>query len=257
MPELLVPLMTWEVTAIPGQSVAPLSDRLTPARGCRARAVVALLLLAILSATAAVWIYALATEMPVPGFELSAESSSALIRSWGVWGVAGTIALMVVHAFIPFPAEFVALAAGMVYGPVWGTAITWTGAMLGAMLSFLLGRWLGRPFIERILSRDHRDRLDRWTERQGPATILAARLVPVIAFNLINYAAGLTRVSGWTFAWATGLGILPLTALMVMLGHSMTHLSWWAWIAMIVAALALWILVWMLGSVRDDSRGGE
>ena len=37
----------------------------------------------------------------------------------------------------------------------------------------------------------------------------------MISFNLINYAAGLTAISWWTFSWATGLGILPLTFLMV------------------------------------------
>ena len=40
--------------------------------------------------------------------------------------------LMVLHSFVPFPAEFVAMANGMLYGPIWGTVITWSGAMLGA-----------------------------------------------------------------------------------------------------------------------------
>ncbi len=29
--------------------------------------------------------------------------------------------------------------------------------------------------------------------------VLMARFIPVIAFNLVNYAAGLTRISWWTF----------------------------------------------------------
>jgi uncharacterized membrane protein YdjX (TVP38/TMEM64 family) len=60
----------------------------------------------------------------------------ALIRSWGPWGVVGSIWLMTVHSFLPFPAEIIALANGMIYGPVWGAAITWVGAMLGASIAF-------------------------------------------------------------------------------------------------------------------------
>ena len=101
-------------------------------------------------ATFAVWGFALGgLRTPVPGFELSASAVEELILSWGTWGVAGSIMLMVLHSFVPFPAEMVAIANGMLYGPVWGTVITWTGAMLGAWLAFGLARWLGRPFVRR------------------------------------------------------------------------------------------------------------
>jgi uncharacterized membrane protein YdjX (TVP38/TMEM64 family) len=142
-----------------------------------------------------------------------------------MWGHAAIVGLMVVHSFVPFPAEFVAAAAGICYGAVWGTVLTWTGAMIGAALSFGLTRRLGRPFAEAMLSERHRTRLDAWSADQGAATLLASRFIPVIAFNLINYAAGLTPVSWWTFLWTTGLGILPLTFLMVMMGEQMTELS--------------------------------
>jgi uncharacterized membrane protein YdjX (TVP38/TMEM64 family) len=90
---------------------------------------------AVLVATIVVWVYALGTPMPLPGFELSVEAVEQEIRSWGMWGIAASILLMVLHSFVPFPAEFVAMANGMLYGPVWGTLITWTGAMLGAPTS--------------------------------------------------------------------------------------------------------------------------
>ena len=63
----------------------------------------------------------------VPGFELSVAAVERTIESWGVWGVAGAILLMVLHSFVPFPAEIVAMANGMLYGRLWGTLITWTG----------------------------------------------------------------------------------------------------------------------------------
>jgi uncharacterized membrane protein YdjX (TVP38/TMEM64 family) len=159
------------------------------------------------------------------GFDLSGEAIAHYVESLGMWGHAAIIGLMVVHSFVPFPAEFVAAGAGMCYGAAWGTALTWTGAMIGATLSFGLTRWLGRSFAEAMLPERHRARLDAWTADQGAATLLASRFIPLIAFNLINYAAGLTRVSWWTFLWTTGLGILPLTYIMVLMGEKMTEIS--------------------------------
>ena len=76
----------------------------------------------------------------------SAGGFEETIQSWGAWGVFGSIGLMILHSFVPFPAEFLAMANGMVYGLLWGTVITWTGAMLGAYLAFGLARapWAGR-----------------------------------------------------------------------------------------------------------------
>jgi uncharacterized membrane protein YdjX (TVP38/TMEM64 family) len=126
---------------------------------------------------------------------LAPEAFVELIRGWGAWGVAGSLGLMVLHSFVPFPAECLALANGMVFGLFWGTLITWTGAMLGAWLAFGVARVLGRPFVSRVVPARHWERIDAWSGDHGWSALLAARLVPVIAFNLINYAAGLVRVS--------------------------------------------------------------
>ena len=65
----------------------------------------------------------------------------------------------------------------------------------------------------------------------------------MIAFNLINYAAGLSRVGWWTFAWTTGLGILPVTVLMAALGEGFDRLPWTLWL--LLAAVAVGLLLWL------------
>jgi uncharacterized membrane protein YdjX (TVP38/TMEM64 family) len=208
-------------------------------------------LLALVLATFAVWGFALGgITPPLPGFELSASAIEELIASWGVWAVAGSIGLMVLHSFVPFPAELVAIANGMLFGPVWGTLITWTGAMLGAYLAFGLARWLGRPFVRQMVAPRHQDAIDRWAQRQGGGALFLSRFVPVISFNLINYAAGLTSISWWTFTWATGLGILPPTFLMVLMGDRLWSGEPGPWLWLLVAALAGWLLWWVLAGRR-------
>lgn len=170
----------------------------------------------------------------------SVEAIEDLIRSWGAWGVAASIGLMILHSFVPFPAEFLAIANGMVYGPLWGTAVTWTGAMLGAYLAFGLARLLGRPFVEAVVPRRHRRFSDEWTAAHAGRLLLVSRLVPVVAFNLINYAAGLTAISWWTFTWATAVGILPVTIAMVVMGDRLDSVDWRLWLVMLFAAILLW-----------------
>lgn len=165
------------------------------------------------------------------------------IQSSGYWGIGVSIGIMMIHSFIPFPAEFVAIANGMVYGAFWGTVITWVGAMFGAFLAFGLARKLGRRFVHRILTQGNSQKVDGWVENYGRLTLFISRLIPVIAFNLINYVAGLTKISWWTFAWTTGLGILPMTILMVVLGSEITTLQWRIWVLVIAAVLILWFIV--------------
>ncbi len=178
---------------------------------------------AVLAAVLGLGVLLAFTEM---GSNLDVQVLAARIRGLGNWGYAAVIGLMVVHSFVPFPAEILALCAGAVYGTVWGTVLIWVGAMIGASLSFALARWLGQPFVNAVLGPRSRARLDGWTADQGAVALLVARFIPVIAFNLINYAAGLTRVSWGTFLWTTGLGIVPLTVLMAWMGDRMMELTW-------------------------------
>ena len=177
------------------------------------------------------------------GQDLSVQQIVDLIRSWGMWGVLGSICLMMLHSFVPFPAEFVAIANGMTYGPLWGTVITWIGAMFGALIAFGLARKLGRPFVEKMVAKRDWHRLDDWTARDGWQVVLLARFIPVIAFNLINYAAGLTRLTWWQFTWTTGLGILPLTILMVVMGDNIESLGWASWLLLLAGGIVLWLAV--------------
>lgn len=175
--------------------------------------------------------------------EFSVQALEEIILSWGHWGVLASIGLMVLHSFVPFPAELVALANGMLYGPLWGTVVTWTGAMLGAFLAFGLSRALGRPFVEAVVARRDWRILDDRIGQHAAEMVFLARFLPVISFNLVNYAAGLTRISWWTFAWTTGLGILPVTVLTAVMGDQAGKMSWHWWLALVAAAGIGWLVI--------------
>jgi len=186
------------------------------------------------------------------GFDFDVPSAVATIRDWGRWGVLGSIGLMVLHSFIPFPAEILACANGMVYGPFLGALITWTGAMLGAVTAFGLTRRIGAPFVQRMLTPAQAERLVQWADEQGTGAMLVSRLLPVIAFNLINYAAALAGIPWRTFLWTTGLGIVPMTVLTAVLGDRVLAVPMWIWAAASAVLLPVAIFTYWM---RRHPRG--
>ncbi len=59
---------------------------------------------------------------------------------------------------------------------------------------------------------------DRWFLSWGAYAILVTRLVPVVSFDIVSYAAGLTLVGFWRFMLATMVGMAPATFLYAYLG---------------------------------------
>jgi uncharacterized membrane protein YdjX (TVP38/TMEM64 family) len=168
--------------------------------------------------------------------EPSAERVEQILPATAIWLSVAIIGLMVLHTLVPLPAEVLALAAGMTLGPFWGFLTIWVGAMLGAWLGFFLARTLGQPFLQYLITPE---RLDRWMGRMRYASVpflLAVRLLPVISFNLINYALGLSPIGWWRFTWSTGVGIVPVTVFVVVFG---AHLNDWRVVALMIVALLL------------------
>ena len=224
-------------------------NNLTPSQRiglARFFAAVALLLVIALG----VW----AWRSNVIGIMPTTAGIEAEIKSWGSWAVVASIGLMIVHSLVPFPAELVTFANGMLFGPVWGIVVTWTGAMLGAALAFALARWFGRPFVDGVLSARHRASIDDWTRRQGIGVLLLSRLMPLISFNVINYAAGLTPISWWTFLWTTALGILPVTTLLVVTGDEVWNGHGNAWIYLVAVAVVGALGWWFVARWRRTSE---
>ena len=158
---------------------------------------------------------------------------------------------MIIHSIVPFPAEILAVCAGAVFGALVGSILIWVGAMIGALLAFGLARKLGRRLIEKILSEQNRKALDRWSSDQGALALLMSRFIPLIAFNLINYAAGLTNIRVWTFIWTTGLGIIPVTVLSAYLGAQMKNLEWGT--LLVLSGLGIFV-IW-IGSKVARNQG--
>lgn len=155
-------------------------------------------------------------------FVVEIEAWLAGLGPWA-WGAAPLVMAFV--AVFPVPAEAPAMVNGMLFGPVAGSVVTWTGAMLGAVISFELARHFGRPLAERFLPARTLDRIDAAVKDAGWPALLAARFVPVIAFTVLNWGAGMTpAIPRWRFLWTTAVGILPGAVLFTASGSGLARL---------------------------------
>ena len=147
------------------------------------------------------------------------------VRGYGSLAPVASIALILLHMVIPLPAEIMALANGLAFGFWGGLVVSWSGFMLSAFTMYAAGRLWGRPLLDRAVSERRRERLDGWLEQEGAFPLLAVRLVPLVPFNTVCLVAGAVRVPLWTYAWTTGVGILPLGASLSLLGSRLGESS--------------------------------
>ena len=136
----------------------------------------------------------------------------------GAWAPVAFIAGYTVATVALVPGVLLTLAAGAIFGLLWGTVYTFAGATLGATSAFLVGRYLARSAVEKRLQGDSRfEAIDAAIGKQGLKIVLLLRLSPVIPFNVLNYALGLSRVRLLDYVIAS-VGMIPGTLLYVYYG---------------------------------------
>jgi uncharacterized membrane protein YdjX (TVP38/TMEM64 family) len=185
---------------------APAAERSTSAGrrpSARRRIVgVALAALAVVAAAAAVAVWGREAVGLLP------RLAEGLDRS-GAWAPIVFVLLYAASTVAFVPGAILSLAAGAIFGVVSGTLIVVAGATLGSCTSFLLARYLARGWVQRRLIGGPRiSALDRAVSGDALRILFLLRLSPVVPYNALNYAFGLTRVRFTDFLLAC-LGMIP------------------------------------------------
>lgn len=184
----------------------------------------------------------------------------------GPWGPILFIALYVAAAVLLAPGSVLTLGAGAAFGLVMGSVYVSVGSTLGATCAFLVGRHLARPLVARRLQAHPRfAALDAAVAAEGWKIVGLARLSPVLPFNLLNYAFGLTRVRLGHYVLASWIGMMPGTVMYVYLG-SLVHTAvgdrpkspaeWTLYAVGLAATIAVTVLVTRLARRALSRRIG-
>lgn len=196
---------------------------------------------------AALWMWSL---------ELDPHVLAGRLRDAGSAGVLGLLILLVVQCVVsPIPSEPIMVAAGFVYGPRSGFALSWLGVCLGAVLCFVLARRYGRPLAERFVRSERLGALDARLAAQGLAAtflvVLGLRLFAFGSFDVLSYACGLVRFPFPWFLVATLLGAVPKTLAFSYAGAAVGERPGWLDGVILVGSFGVLILVpWLTWRLR-------
>ena len=151
------------------------------------------------------------------------EVVKAFVASYGIYAAIVSFLLMVLQSIVaPLPAFLITFANANLFGWWKGAILSWSSAMVGAGLCFYIARILGRDVVEKLTSKSGLKTIDDFFEKHGKMSILIARLLPFISFDIVSYAAGLTSMSFLSFFIATGIGQLPATIVYSIVGGMLT-----------------------------------
>lgn len=138
-------------------------------------------------------------------------------------GSYGQIVYVLLWVFLPigfFPVPFLAFVGGLGFGLWRGVILTFIGAALNLTVMFLMSRYLFREPVQNYLYRKYpksKDILEA-PDNRLKFVLALARLMPVIPYNIENYAFGLTSIPLWDYLWVSLVFILPGTLVYVNVG---------------------------------------
>ena len=121
------------------------------------------------------------------------------------------LALWSVLTSIGLPALPLMIAGGALFGVVVGTVLNTIGSTIGAAGAYLLARTLAPGRLQRWMMR--RLPLGEVSDARGFLRLVRLRLLPVMPFGAVSFAAGIARTPFRPYIASTIVGHLPSTLL--------------------------------------------
>ncbi|MBB3059911.1 TVP38/TMEM64 family protein [Microbulbifer rhizosphaerae] len=184
-------------------------------------------LLALLLALAigAFFLFDLHQMLTLEGLKSGMDDFAALRTAHPLALAAAFFAVYVLVTALSLPgAAVLTLAAGALFGFLWGSLIVSFASSLGALLAFLTSRYLLRDRIQTRFG-ERLQAVNRGVEEDGIFYLFTLRLVPLFPFFLINLLMGLTPIRATTFYWVSQLGMLAGTLVYVNAGTQLAQLQ--------------------------------
>jgi uncharacterized membrane protein YdjX (TVP38/TMEM64 family) len=161
-----------------------------------------------------------------------------------------TGAMMVAAVVVFIPNGLIAALGGALFGFPVGFGCAVTGQAVGSLLCYAIARGAGRAPFRWALGEGARQVESFWG-RHGFRGILLLRLLPFASFDAVSYASGAVGVPLRPFLLASVLGMLPMTALAVVLGDIL--LGWEGAVFLVTGGAV--VLMLLLPLLRKPAAG--
>jgi uncharacterized membrane protein YdjX (TVP38/TMEM64 family) len=152
------------------------------------------------------------------------QQLQAWLEAMGIWAPIGYIVLYTVGTILILPSTPLNLSGGALFGIWWGTLWTTIAAIVAAVVSFAFTRTIGREYIAQKLA-GRWEAIDAEMRQGGLFYMFSIRLLPLIPYGIVNFAAGLTSIRFRDYLLGTMLGTIPGILPFVMMGAGLQQLS--------------------------------
>ncbi|MBU4371166.1 MAG: TVP38/TMEM64 family protein [Proteobacteria bacterium] len=178
-------------------------------------------------------------------FFLSRKKIIHFVSSFGPLSVVIFIALQIVQVLVaPIPGEISGFIGGYLYGPVLGTLYSTIGLAIGSWLAFLLARWLGLPFVEKIIPPRIIQKYDYFMEHRGIPITFILFLIPGFPKDALSYIVGLSHMRTTTFLILCTAGRLMGTIMLSVSGSYARNDQNTAMVAILGISVLVVLLAW-------------
>ena len=152
----------------------------------------------------------------------------------------------------PIPGQVLAVAAGYLFGPYWGTLYNMIGVTIGSTAAFWLSRRFGRAYVSRVVNDDVLARFDAILQRHGLVSLFVLFLIPGLPDDVLCFVGGLTPIPLRKLVLVAVLGRAPAFFLVNVFGDSLARGD----TPMTVALLALIVGLSLAGYRYRDRLAG-
>jgi uncharacterized membrane protein YdjX (TVP38/TMEM64 family) len=121
-------------------------------------------------------------------------------------------------------AGIMTLAGGAIFGLLWGLVMVSFASAIGATVAFLMSRFILHDWVQQHFG-NRLKAINAGIRRDGVFYLISLRLIPIFPFFIINVLMGLTPMPARTFYWASQVGMLPLTIVIVNAGTELAKID--------------------------------
>lgn len=139
----------------------------------------------------------------------------------------------------PIPGEVTGLIGGYVYGKGLGIFLSTVGLTIGSWLAFSLSRYLGRPFVEKFVSKETMSRYDYLLHHKGAFLIFLLFLIPGFPKDYLCYILGLGHLTTKEFLVISTIGRFGGTVLLTLGGDFIHHNQYYRFFILLGAATVI------------------
>jgi uncharacterized membrane protein YdjX (TVP38/TMEM64 family) len=176
----------------------------------------------------------------IEGIYSSSDNLSKFLQTLGPYSPAVFVLFQILQVIAaPFPGELTGVAGGYVYGETVGFLLSTVGLSIGSWVAFELASILGRPFVERFVTREVLEKFNFLTTNVGVAICFLLFLFPGFPKDYLCYVLGLSRMKLSTFLLVSIIGRIPGTYLLTVQGATLRNEQYHTFAIIAVASIAV------------------